>query len=779
MNIGDIFFMLRGDGGPLQVDAEKAAQAAATTGSKTFSQTMGASLKKAAGGMAGAAVGAAFGMMAKGAVELDAATRQLQADAGLTAEEAKKAQSALAGMYRGNLQGFMEISSVMAKVHNDLGLVGKEADKVSAQFLKFATATGQEAGGAVASFDDILDTWGMTAKDAGSVMDKLIASHQKYGGSIQDNQASLAALGPSMRAANMEMDDAIALLNLFGAKGIDANTASAAFAKSLTKVKSPEELQGLIADISATEDPFLRAEKAAGLFGARAGAKLANALAGVNLDDYKIDMQEAAGATTDAANAIESGFGAKFKMLLKNAQGALAELGTGMGDLMVVAAMLGPKLTSVIGAGIGTLTTVLIPKLTAAIMATGPATALASSTIGTAAGTAFSTAMAAGIAAAPFILAGAIGAALGGAIGMAIEGPVVEAAKKDMGAKVDQALADAASMADLEHMKEVIQKGMDDMPTLLGWDIFGGRDALQAKMDDVDAEIERRASGIPEAAAEGIESGTPELEVAVKQMVSTFGTSMTGVRRAAKIAGAEGMQEMAKGILSARQAPLDAFDTLTQMLKNAMTPIAEVARLKGQLTSKALAAGLKSGDPAVRAQAIAVAKIAADRLGELAVQGGAAGRKAMTQLNAGIKSKIPEVRAAALAAKEAAQAKLDALKGSARTAGTAAGTAFSTALQNAGSSGFNIANGFVVRTTLSAPGRALGGSVQAGMPYVVGEYRPELFVPTVPGRIEPRVPEPGVTGAGVTVNVYNPTPEPAGTSVQREMRKLAYMGVLG
>ena len=35
--------------------------------------------------------------------------------------------------------------------------------------------------------------------------------------------------------------------------------------------------------------------------------------------------------------------------------------------------------------------------------------------------------------------------------------------------------------------------------------------------------------------------------------------------------------------------------------------------------------------------------------------------------------------------------------------------------------------------------RALGGTVAAGQPYVVGERRPELFVPDVPGRIVPQV----------------------------------------
>lgn len=38
-------------------------------------------------------------------------------------------------------------------------------------------------------------------------------------------------------------------------------------------------------------------------------------------------------------------------------------------------------------------------------------------------------------------------------------------------------------------------------------------------------------------------------------------------------------------------------------------------------------------------------------------------------------------------------------------------------------------------------GRARGGPVQARRPYVVGEHRPELFVPNVPGMIIPKVPD--------------------------------------
>ena len=50
------------------------------------------------------------------------------------------------------------------------------------------------------------------------------------------------------------------------------------------------------------------------------------------------------------------------------------------------------------------------------------------------------------------------------------------------------------------------------------------------------------------------------------------------------------------------------------------------------------------------------------------------------------------------------------------------------------------------------PGRATGGPVRAGMPYVVGERRRELFVPGMDGAIIPRVARPVAGGGGITIN---------------------------
>ena len=73
-------------------------------------------------------------------------------------------------------------------------------------------------------------------------------------------------------------------------------------------------------------------------------------------------------------------------------------------------------------------------------------------------------------------------------------------------------------------------------------------------------------------------------------------------------------------------------------------------------------------------------------------------------------------------------------------------------------------------SALGLPGRATGGPVSAGRPYVVGERGPELFVPQGAGRIE--------TGAGggrdvrVAISVTSPSPGDPGV-LRQSSRQVA------
>lgn len=75
----------------------------------------------------------------------------------------------------------------------------------------------------------------------------------------------------------------------------------------------------------------------------------------------------------------------------------------------------------------------------------------------------------------------------------------------------------------------------------------------------------------------------------------------------------------------------------------------------------------------------------------------------------------------------------------------------------------------------SIPGRATGGPVTAGQPYIVGEKRPELFVPNQSGVIIPKVPKSGGGGvsAPVSINIDARGADEAGLArLQREIASL-------
>lgn len=103
-----------------------------------------------------------------------------------------------------------------------------------------------------------------------------------------------------------------------------------------------------------------------------------------------------------------------------------------------------------------------------------------------------------------------------------------------------------------------------------------------------------------------------------------------------------------------------------------------------------------------------------------------------------------------------------------------ASRALSAGIGNLFGSGANGGSGTGIASVLSGamgalfglPGRATGGPVSPGAPYVVGERGPELFVPTSAGRIET-----GGVGKGRDVRVSIAVTAPRGTDIPTAMRR--------
>lgn len=84
----------------------------------------------------------------------------------------------------------------------------------------------------------------------------------------------------------------------------------------------------------------------------------------------------------------------------------------------------------------------------------------------------------------------------------------------------------------------------------------------------------------------------------------------------------------------------------------------------------------------------------------------------------------------------------------------------------AGLGGGILGIGSLIGSLFGLPGRATGGPVSPGRPYIVGERGPELFVPTSAGQVDP-----GGGGGGRSVNVSIRVVAPEGSSSPESLRR--------
>jgi TP901 family phage tail tape measure protein len=256
------------------------------------------------------------------------------------------------------------VEQSLAGVISGFGLQGQAADNLTAKFAKYEEATGQSAD-AVHNLKMDTDAWNLTANDAGTIMDQLVASQKKFGTVIGDMQSALQKIAPAMQAMGMSEKDGVDLLNLFASAGIDAGKAALGLQTAVKNLKPGQTLNDLIVQISSIQDPLERAQAAGKVFGTRLGSQMADALKpGItSLDDFATSSSDTTDATDKAAQAIEDSWGSRFTLLMHQAGGTLAEFGQSFGPLLLVASQLGPKMAGSLGSLGGALIPIIAKQL--------------------------------------------------------------------------------------------------------------------------------------------------------------------------------------------------------------------------------------------------------------------------------------------------------------------------------------------------------------------------------------------------------------------------------
>lgn len=823
MDIGDLFMKILANDAGFQADLVAKATKAGDAAGASLGQSMGAAIKSHGMKIIGTALSAGLGLATKGMLDLQNVTADFRAETGATADEADRAEKAINAMSGRNIQPITEIGAALTKVHTDMGVIGDEAVSLTQQFLTFGRATKQETSSAVKAFDDILDAWGLTADHSADIMDKLTLSHQRYGGSIVEDQAALAAMAPQLKALNLDIDDGIGLLNLFATSGLDASAGQKALNAAITKLPKGETLTAFIARLSTIEDDGLRAQTAISVFGAKAGAGLANAIKpGVDsLDAFKVSTNDAAGATEEAAKVLDSTWGAKFQLQINKAKASIIDFGssfgpavTGMASLAVLVESLGGgHLVSILSKGLGKVWTkvggsALVTKAVAFASGKAATVYLAGLIAGDAIGEALSKAWTKVASSSVVQSAGsAAGKVMGSTLGKALSIAFAAAAVVEVwdtynrikgelaaqGAALGTQVGDQISTGTLESLQQsraAVLQGLNDLAGINDFGLVTGdtRKLLEQQFNDLSAAIERQTSRAGKA-ADDLGGGLAPAKVALTAMATTGETSFTRVSSAAARARIE------IGINASRIAT--AVHTLTTKL------VAE---------AQALISGYY--DPIIAQDDLRVAKdevtsnklaLAAAKVALAKTKAGSDERKAAQQTVDQSKlaldqsmSNLDQTRLTLLStgdlSKKDQKEWLTELQKKYKTATGDARTQIGLLiakikeLQAVPSTAVAITVGPpkkpVSGSNANPEARAGGGPVLAGHPYLVNENTPnsEWFVPEVSGFIAPRLADVGVpaaaaAGGGPSITIHNPVPHAADDDIGRMMRRLAALGI--
>ena len=254
----------------------------------------------------------------------------------------------------------------------------------------------------------------------------------------------------------------------------------------------------------------------------------------------------------------------------------------------------------------------------------------------------------------------------------------------------------------------------------------------------------------------------------------------------AKEAGQQIPKDIATGISERQSFVQGAMQNLRNLMENVLGRKKRIGLVIGDLISEDLQKALNDRRGRVRKAAAQTQEALLAELEKSISRGGKVGEDAMDALRDAMHSKNPKIRTAAQRVYDIVTGKLNATVKPAGDAGTAAGNAFARGLRNA------TVGGFVISGTVKSfgtPGRATGGPVVAGMPYLVNERtaRSEIFVPSVSGQVVTHADavqaiQSGVGGGGDTynipVNVQGALPVRTPRDVVTELRRIGELGLL-
>lgn len=256
---------------------------------------------------------------------------------GATGEAAEDLQKVYKNVSKQIVGSYDEMGTAVGEVNTRFGVNGKQLEDLSVKFLKFAKLNGTDVNSSIDSVQAAMAAWGLTAEDAGDMLDVLNKAGQDTGVSVDQLADSLMQNAPALQEMGFSASDAAMFLANLDKNGVDASATMGGLKKALaTAAKEGKPMNEAMADmekaIKGAGSETEAIQKAMDLFGTKAGPAIAKAVRSgkLSFEDLGTTMKDFEG---NVNNTFEDTLDAPDKFALA-IQGIRTDLADVAGDLM-------------------------------------------------------------------------------------------------------------------------------------------------------------------------------------------------------------------------------------------------------------------------------------------------------------------------------------------------------------------------------------------------------------------------------------------------------------
>lgn len=201
---------------------------------------------------------------------------------------------------------FATAGAAIGEVNTRFGLTGEALEDLSGRFVKFAKLNNQDVSGSVDSVSKMMAAFGLSADDAGKMLDALNVVGQQTGVDVGSLSETVAANAKQFQEMGLSAEEAAAFIGATSMAGLDSSTAMMGMKTAMKNAtEEGKTLDEVLAEFegtmgsNATESDKLAA--AYELFGTRAGAAIENAVSNgtLSLSDFDASLGDFEGSVND------------------------------------------------------------------------------------------------------------------------------------------------------------------------------------------------------------------------------------------------------------------------------------------------------------------------------------------------------------------------------------------------------------------------------------------------------------------------------------------------